>query len=102
MKIEWAEPALVDIEKIRDYISRDSEYYATRFVEIIVEAIENLERFPEMGRSVPEAEKKNIRELLFFNYRIMYQVETERILILAIIHGARDLGQSEPKPWDVG
>jgi len=60
MKIEWTEPALADIENIRDYISRDAEYYANRFVERIVEAIENLERFPEMGRSVPEAEEKNI------------------------------------------
>jgi len=93
---------LVDIENIRDYISRDLEYYATRFVERIVEAIENLERFPEMGRSVPEAEKKNIRELLLSNYRIMYRVETERILILAVIHGARDLRQKGLKPWDVG
>lgn len=27
MKIEWTEPALLDLESIRDYIRRDSEYY---------------------------------------------------------------------------
>jgi addiction module RelE/StbE family toxin len=100
MKIEWTEPAQLDLESIRDYIKRDSEYYATRFVERIIEAVESLEKFPEMGRSVPEAEEENIRELLFYNYRIMYRVETERILILTITHGARDLSLKRPKPWE--
>lgn len=101
MKIEWTEPALSDLEGIRDYIRKDSEYYATRFVERIIKAVETLEKFPKMGRNVPEAEEENIRELLFYNYRVMYRVETKRILILAIVHGARDLSQKKPKPWDV-
>lgn len=101
MKIEWTEPALSDLESIRDYIKKDSEYYATRFVERIIKAVETLEKFPKMGRNVPEAEEENIRELLFYNYRVMYRVETQRILILAIVHGARDLSQKKPKPWDV-
>lgn len=101
MKIEWTEPALSDLESIRDYIKKDSEYYATRFVERIIKAVETLEKFPEMGRSVPEAEEENIREILFHNYRIMYRAETKRILILAILHGARDLSQKKPKPWDI-
>ncbi len=101
MKIEWTEPALLDLESIRDYIGRDSEYYATRLVGKIIEAVEALEKFPEMDRSVPEAEEENIRELLFYNYRIIYRVEPERILILTVIHSARDLSQKKPKPWEV-
>lgn len=60
---------MADLEGIRDYIGRDSEYYASRFVERIIEAVESLEKFPEMGRIVPEADDKNIREILFSNYR---------------------------------
>lgn len=48
MKIEWTRPALLDLESIRDYISRDSESYATRFIEKIIEAVESLERFPKL------------------------------------------------------
>ncbi len=101
MKIEWAEPALVDLESIRDYIRKDSEHYATRFVGRIIEAVETLEKFPEMGRPVPEAEQGDIRELLFHNHRIIYRVETSRILVLIVIHGARDLRRRKSKPWDV-
>jgi len=101
MKIEWTEPAILDLDGIRNYIARDSEYYASRFVGKIVEAVEKLEEFPEIGRRVPEAEEENIRELLFRNYRIIYRVETERILILTVIHGSRALSCKEPKPWDI-
>jgi plasmid stabilization system protein ParE len=78
------------------------EYYATRFLERIIEAVEGLEQFPEMGRMVPEAEAENIRELLFHNYRIIYRLETDSILILTVIHGARDLlARRIDKPWEV-
>ena len=101
MKIEWTEPAVSDLESIRDYISRDSEYYATRFIEKIIETVESLQKFFKIGRAVPEAEDENIRELLLHNYRIIYRVETDRILVLTVLHGARDLSQRKPKPWDI-
>lgn len=99
MRIEWTEPAL--LESIRDFIKRNSEKYAARFVEKIIAAAESLEKLPKAGRRVPESEDENIRELLFQNYRIMYRAETKRILRLTIIHGARDLSRKEPKPWEV-
>lgn len=36
MKFEWTEPAVLDLKGIRDYIKKDSEYYATRFVERVI------------------------------------------------------------------
>ncbi len=101
MKIEWTEPAILDLDSIRDYIARDSQYYAAQFVERIIETVEKLEKFPEIGRKVPEAEEENIREFLFHTYRIIYRVEAERILVLTVIHGSRDLSHKKPKPWDV-
>ncbi|MBM4083261.1 MAG: type II toxin-antitoxin system RelE/ParE family toxin, partial [Planctomycetes bacterium] len=95
MRIKWSEPALVDLEEIRDYIAKDSEYYATRLVEKIIQAVEALERFPAMGRVVPEAQDQSIRELLVANYRVMYRIETERVLVLAAMHGARDMTRIE-------
>ncbi len=72
MKIEWTEPAISDLDGIRDYIGRDSEYYASRFIGRIIEAVERLVYFPEMGRRVPEAEEENVRELLFQNSDQMF------------------------------
>ena len=101
MKLEWTEPAVRDLESIRDYIAKDSASYAARFVARIIEAAETLPNQPRMGRAVSEAEDDAIRELIFQNYRIIYRTEPDRILILTVIHGGRDLSRLELTPWDV-
>jgi toxin ParE1/3/4 len=101
MKIFWTDPSIVDLDSIRDYIGKDSKFYANQFVERIVEAVEPLQKFPKMGRKVPEADDENIREILFQNYRIMYRIEANQILILTILHGARDMSQKKFKPWEI-
>jgi len=101
MKIEWTEPAISDLQHIRDYIAKDSKYYAASFVSRIIGRIDMLPEFPEMGRIVTEQNDKNIRELIYQKYRIVYRVEKERILILAIIHGSRDLSEMQVKPWEI-
>jgi plasmid stabilization system protein ParE len=74
---------------------------ANRFAERIIEAAESLQSLPQRGRRVPEANSESIRELLFGNYRIIYRVEPTRVLVMTVIHAARDLAGIEPKPWDV-
>lgn len=101
MKIEWTTPGLLDLEAIRDYIRRDSEYYALRFVARILEAVDQLAFFPSAGRIVPEASDTSIRELIFQNYRIMYRLKPDCIQVLAVIHGARDVASKEKKPWEI-
>jgi toxin ParE1/3/4 len=103
MKIEWTEPAIADLAAIRDYIARDSEFYALRFIGRLIDAVERLESFPEMGRSVPEShDGEGIREILFQSYRVIYRLRFERIQIITVLHGARDLAQLTPKPWEIG
>jgi addiction module RelE/StbE family toxin len=91
MKLVWTDPSLDDLRAVRDYIARDSDYYAADLVEQIVLSAERLRRFPKLGRVVPEVQDENTRELLHQNYRIIYRIVGERIEILAIVHGSRNL-----------
>ncbi len=91
MKIIWSEPAVFDLENIRDYIAKDSIYYAAIFVEKIITAIEKVADFPLIGRVVPECQNKNTRELLYQNYRIIYKVSNKAVFILTVIYGGRNL-----------
>ncbi len=102
MTIEWTRSAVRDVRNLRNYIAQDSEAYAERFVQKIIEAVEKASAFPRIGRKVPEADEEDIREVLFGNYRIFYRIEESRILVLMVIHGARDLTQFAPKPWEIG
>jgi toxin ParE1/3/4 len=55
MSVNWTQPALDDLTSIKNYIVKDSPFYARRFIERLFEAAEILEKFPELGRKVPEA-----------------------------------------------
>ena len=101
MPIEWTAVALADLHDLRDYIARDSPFFARQFTERIIGAVEKLEDFPDIGRTVPEAKRNDVRELVFRSYRIIYLIEQERIRILTVVHGSRDLATRERKPWDV-
>lgn len=101
MKINWTDPAVADLEAIRDYIAKDSEYYAAEFIGKILNFIDTLKDLPKIGRIVPEADSDDIRELLFHNYRLIYQVKAEYILVIAVIHGARELSAIKQKPWEI-
>ncbi|MBU0769503.1 MAG: type II toxin-antitoxin system RelE/ParE family toxin [Proteobacteria bacterium] len=86
----WSIPARNDLRQIYEYIAKDSRYYATNVVENIVSKAENLDEFPEIGRVVPEIGDENVRELIIYSYRLIYEVVPDNVQILAIIHGKRD------------
>ena len=92
-----------DIRDLKAYIAKDSPYYARRFTERVIASVEKLEEFPKIGRPVPEAEgRDDVRELIYQGYRIIYLTKPDRVFIVTIMHGSRDLAGNEVKPWDVG
>jgi toxin ParE1/3/4 len=72
-KIVWTDLATDDLRSIYDYISRDSEVYAGRYVDKLISRIDQIESNPKSGRIVPEINKQEIRELIEGNYRIVYK-----------------------------
>ena len=89
--VEWTEPARNDVRAIYEYIALDSKFYAKNTVRNIVERSATLSESPEIGRVVPELGEKEIREVFIYSYRIIYQILPDRLAILAIFHGHRDL-----------
>lgn len=99
MRVEWSDLARDDIDDLVRYISRDSTFYARRFGQMVVLATRRLARFPESGRLIPEAEDTSLREVIMQGYRVMYRLEAQRVLVLAVVHGSRDVAGKDKKPW---
>lgn len=99
MKIKWTEPAEKDLEELFLYIARDAEFYAEQFVEKLVETTNILIEQPKLGRKVPEADREDLRELIFQGYRIIYLIADITIYVVTVIHGSRDLENQSPPPW---
>lgn len=87
--IVWSNEALDDIDSIAEFISRDSIHHAQRVVGEIINIVETIQTQPEMGRIVSELNQSQIREHFIYSYRIIYQIDKDKLHILAVIHGKR-------------
>jgi plasmid stabilization system protein ParE len=90
-EIVWSVWASDDLVSAAEYISRDSESYAATVVRELVAAARSLRAFAERGREVPEYDDPSIRELIVRRFRLVYRVLPERVEVLRIIHGAREM-----------
>lgn len=88
-RIEWSPEAAEDVEAIADFISRDSEFYARAVVSKVLLVSKSLADFPRVGRVVPELGDDNIRERFVYSYRLVYRIEHDQILVVAVVHGKR-------------
>ena len=99
--VNWTQRAQYALEDLHDYLRREAPFYAGHILQQIVASVDRLEEHPLSGRKVPEAEREDIREVIFQHYRIIYWVVTDdRIDILSVIHGSRDLTRTHNQPWD--
>ena len=88
-RLEWSAEALEDIESIATYIEKDSPIYAKSVVSKFFEKAELLQEFPKTGRMVPEFDNETIREIFIYSYRLIYKIENNVVLLVAVVHGKR-------------
>ncbi len=91
LKVFWTSEAADDLQSITEFIAQDSEFYAKSFAGNIIQAADNLDILALRGRIVPEFDDPQIRELFVKKYRLIYKIEDNRVIVLAIIHGRREI-----------
>lgn len=94
-EVIWTDTALNDIDAIAEYISIDSQFYATEFVKKVLTASNELEKFAEIGKIVPELPSYDYREILFKRYRIIYLIKANIVYIISVHHSSRLLSSNE-------
>ena len=90
-EVIWSVWASDDLVSVAEHISRDSESYAATVVRELVVAARSLRVLSERGRRVPEYDDPSVRELIVRKYRLVYRVQPERLDVLRILHGAREM-----------
>jgi len=92
MKLEWLPDALEDLKRLHAFIQPHSVDAASRAIDTILEAAENLLEFPERGK--PWEVEYGFRELLVTfgvnGYVIRYRLLEERIIIIRVWHSLED------------
>lgn len=97
LKIFWTENAVQDLVAIKDFISQDSLDRAEAWVMELYSQGGSLSQFSSRGRIVPEFGREDLRELLIESYRLVYRVKTERVEIVTVFDGHRQLKASNFK-----
>ena len=59
------------------------------FIKELIKIASLIPLYPEKGRIVPEIVISHIREIIHKNYRIVYQVKYDQILILTVFEAHR-------------
>ncbi|MBS4031244.1 MAG: type II toxin-antitoxin system RelE/ParE family toxin [Clostridiales bacterium] len=93
-QIFWTQTAQHDLKKIIEYIRTDSENQAKQVYFAIKQKAENLRQMPLQGRIVPELRFHNIltyRELISPPWRVIYKTEDNKVWVLAVIDGRRNM-----------
>jgi plasmid stabilization system protein ParE len=90
VEVIWTQNATDEIVRIAEYLERYSEYYASMIVKRLYEKVAVLKQFPILGRVISEMQEDQYRELIEGNYRIMYEIlDEEIILIQRVPHSSR-------------
>lgn len=93
--VKWTDHALAQLRHIHDYIAHDSPIYAKCVVEELIQKTIGLDELPRKGRMVPELNQDVVREVSLYSYRILYEIKSSHIEVLAVIHKRRNLEAEE-------
>lgn len=91
--IRWTLAVVDDLDKVASYIAIDNPTVAQSVVTDIYDAPLRLERFPRSGERLPRY-RGEVRQILKYAYRIVYQIVGDTCWIVAIIHASRDIDQA--------
>jgi plasmid stabilization system protein ParE len=90
--VRWSQEALSWLRENRNHIARDNPEAARRTAAGIVDRVEVLKTFPQIGQRYERVTDREVRILLYGHYRIAYLVTKERdVQLLGIFHGALDI-----------
>lgn len=82
-----------DLNENAEYYNSLSQNYVAKVVSEFEKNVMSLKNHPKSGRIVPELERQGIeqfRELIQGNYRIVYEISADKVIVHTIIDGRRN------------
>ena len=87
MTLVYAEEAVADLVRLRAFIAEKDPGAAGRVAADLITRVQQLQRFPHLGRSVTPAPQTDVvRDMVFGNSVARYSVHTDAVVILRIWH----------------
>ena len=88
----WAETAINHITQFIDDAKSGTEQTAKKYIEKLIDYVEILNEMPNIGKTfASKVNKYELRQLLYKKHRIIYYLNNDRVVILAVIHTRLDV-----------
>jgi len=92
------QPATRDIDDLLTYIAQDSIPNALKVYEKLQRQFESLAQMPGIGHTREELHDDTLRVVSVYSYLIIYEPSTKPVIILRVVHCARDINNIDPRP----
>jgi toxin ParE1/3/4 len=89
-RVTWTQLAQTDLDEAISYIAAESRSNAVSQLERLLSAAASLSELPDRGRTVPELEDPNFRELILPPYRLIYLRGENEVWVVALIHTSQE------------
>lgn len=99
-RVIWTPGAVREAGDIRRYVEEHDPRAARSLLSRLQRRARMLARYPEAGRVVPEAQRKDVRELIEGSYRLIYRVDDAVIRVLSVLHSRRAPTSLDARAWD--
>ena len=96
-QIKFTPQSLRDLSDIRDFIKQDSLENAERFVQRLEDQCQKLASHPYVGRLRTDVPGR-LRSIAFGRYVIFYKPVGGAVIVVAVVHGARDISRALSEP----
>lgn len=93
MKLIYSADAIEDLTRLREFIEKFNPSAAGRIAAELIQRIDQLRSFPEMGRTLETPQPLNnkiIRDFSFGKYIVRYMCSSEAVIVLRIWHHYED------------
>ena len=88
-RIDFTPRARAQLLAAVEYIQAERPSAARAFRDRSLEALRNLVRFPDSGRTIPEFPELGFREVLVGRYRFFYRLQGDVIWVVGVWHDAQ-------------
>ena len=90
-EIAWTLRAVADVAEATRFIGADDPEAAERWEAGLTNRVERAAELPLSGRVVPEIRRKDLREIIYGRYRLVYQVTASHVIVVRVLEGHRQL-----------
>jgi plasmid stabilization system protein ParE len=90
MRVEFHPEALAEFHAAAEYYEKQQTGLGDRFIRTVEVAVAHIAETPESWRIVEDDIRRNLTKV--FPYAVLYSIEADYILIVAVMHCRREPG----------